>query len=138
MSRQRLIPALLIAPLMTPLTFVVTVVSRRSVPPSSSIIPVVFALYTPFAYTATVIFGIPMLFLFRRLRWKNPFLFIVGGVLIGFVTALLVFSLLTSWTVLKGDYAWSAIAGAFSALVFWVILYGFKSDEVIVYNHGEI
>jgi hypothetical protein len=123
---------------MTPLTFVVTVVSRRSVPSSSSIIPVVFALYTPFAYAATLIFGIPMLFLFRSLHWKNPFLFIGAGVLIGFVTALLVLGLLTSWTVLKGDYAWSAIAGAFSALVFWVILYGFESNEGLVNKHGEI
>ena len=138
MSRVRLILALLVAPLMTPLTFVVAMVSRRSVPPSSSIIPEVFALYTLFAYAATLIFGIPLLFLFQRLRWKNPFYFIVGGALIGLVTSLVIIGLLISWTVSKGDYGWSAVAGAFSALVFWVILYGFKYDEVVVYKHGEI
>ena len=124
MSRQRIIAAFLLAPLMAPLTFVVTVFFRGSPVASPSGIPVIFLLYAPFAYLAAAIFGLPLFFLFRLLSWNNVAAYLVGGTTIGLVVAQIVTKLLVSWEVASGDYAWCAIAGAGSALVFWSIVRG--------------
>jgi hypothetical protein len=122
MSRQRIIAAFILAPLMTPLTFVVTVFFRSSPVASPSGIPVIFLLYAPFAYLAAAIFGIPLFFLFRLLGLKSVAAYLVGGTTIGLVTALVVTKLLVSWSVASGDFVWCGIGGAGSALVFWSIV----------------
>jgi hypothetical protein len=129
MAYGRVILALLLSPLMTPLIFLVVVFSRRGVMSPLSLVLAVFALYAPFAYLATAVLGIPAFLMFRYLGWKNAFAFILGGMIIGFATALIVFQFFTDWSVLRGDYVWCAVAGGSSAFVFWVVLYGFKSNE---------
>lgn len=131
MTYGRVILALLVSPLMTLLTFLVAVSSRRGVMPLSNLVPIVFVLYAPFAYLATAILGIPTFLVFRALGWKNPYAFILAGIIIGLATAFIVFQFFTAWSVLEGDYIWCAMAGGFSAFVFWGILYGFKSNEAM-------
>jgi hypothetical protein len=75
--------------------------------------------YGVFAYLAAIIFGVPAFFIYRALKWTNIFLFVLGGALIGLIFSLPVFD----------EYAvdgrvWGAVAGALSALMFRIIVYG--------------
>ena len=129
MRYRRIILALLVSPLMTPLTFLLAFIFRSSPPPSASGVPVIFALYTPFAYAATAVLGIPMFFVFRALKWTNVLAYILGGAVIGLVTASVIFGLLISWTVGSSIFVWCVVAGAWSASVFWLVVHGFQSES---------
>ena len=129
MSYGRLVLAFLVSPLMTPLTFIVTVAYRGDISSRPEVIPVVFALYTPFAYLVAAALGIPAFLLFRRLGLNHLLFYVLGGAAIGLITALVILGLLTSWSVLLGDYVWCSVAGALSASMFWMILFGLKSSE---------
>jgi hypothetical protein len=129
MKCKRIILAFLVSPLIAPLTFLFAFIFRSSPPPSASGLPVIFALYAPFAYAATAVLGIPMFFVFRALRWTNVLAYILGGALMGLVTSSVVFGLLINWTVGVGVFVWCAVAGAWSASVFWLVVYGFQGES---------
>jgi len=93
-------------------------------------------LYGPFAYLTTVVLGIPAFLLFRAFAWKSLVAYIFGGGFIGLITASVVFKLWISWTVASSDFVSCVVAGALSALIFWLILHGF--EEVRIPSHGEI
>ncbi len=84
----RIIAAFMIAPLATPLTFVVLGFIRTGGFNADEvrIIVIFFGLY---AYLAVVVLGIPAFFIFRAMHWKNPVLFAIGGIIIGFVVSLI-------------------------------------------------
>ena len=80
-----------------------------------------------------------MFFVFRALKWANVLPYILGGALIGLVTASIIFGLLISWTVGAGVFVWCAVAGAWSASVFWLVVHGFQSESgAKVSINGEI
>ena len=87
-----------------------------------------FVAYGVFAYFAAIIFGVPAFFIYRALKWTNIFLFILGGASIGFIMSVPFFGQYR----VEG-YIWCAFAGALSALVFRIILYGlnFKATKGI-------
>jgi hypothetical protein len=129
MNFGRLILAFLVSPLMTPLTFLVTVAYRGDVSAHPQAILVIFTIHTPIAYLVAAVLGIPAFLLFRRWGWNHALFYVLGGAIIGLITALVIFGLLTGWSVLPGDYGWCSVAGGLSALVFWTILFGIKAGE---------
>jgi hypothetical protein len=68
--------------------------------------------------------GIPAFVLYRFLGLKNIVGYLLGGAAVGLVTAFLIFRFIVNWSVASGDYGWCALAGAISALMFWLIVYG--------------
>ena len=84
----RIVTAFLIAPLATPLTFIVLGLIRTG-GFNADEIRIVVILFGMYAYLAVVVLGIPAFFIFRAMHWKNPVLFAIGGILIGFVVSLI-------------------------------------------------
>src|ERR1700682_2432362 len=84
----RIIAAFLIAPLATPLTFIVLGFIRTG-GFNADEIRIIVILIGLYAYLAVVVLGIPAFFIFRAMHWKNPVLFAIGGLLIGFVVSLI-------------------------------------------------
>jgi hypothetical protein len=141
MNYIRLYLAFLVSPLVLPLAIIVYGMLHN--PFHKDIIVGIITL-TPLYYFAALIFGVPMFFLYRALGWENVFAYILGGVIIGSVSAFLFFSLLDYWGQSNakpelGVLSGMAIVGGLSALVAWLFLYGFKSDEAVNdLNNGEI
>jgi hypothetical protein len=123
MSRGRIIIAFLIAPLMTPLVFTIFEYLNENSP--------LFLAYGIVAYLAVIILGIPAFFFYRELKWTNVFLFILGGAVIGFIVSLFLFESypLEYFLQFLEERIWCVVAGALSALVFRLILFGLKFDE---------
>jgi hypothetical protein len=137
MSR-RLILAFLIAPLMTPLVFIVTVFSRNAPAASLKGICLIFLLYTPFAYLAEGLIGIPAFLLFRFFNWNGFVVYCCGGALIALLAMFLISKLFITWSVPGGDFAWCMVAGAISALAFRLIVGDAVVDPKPVRIRGEI
>jgi hypothetical protein len=116
MILRRVIVAFLVAPLMTPLVLTVSNYVRGY--------GTLFLGYGIFAYFAATIFGVPAFLIYRALKWTNIFLFALGGALIGIIVSLPIY-----WEE-RGEYVWCALAGAVSALVFRIIVYGFNLNGI--------
>jgi hypothetical protein len=123
----RIILAFLVAPLVTPVVFIVEASLSRSLPLSEQILSY-FLLYGLFAYLATAALGIPGYFLFRALKWSNVLFFLFGGAVIAFIFSFFVFEGYPAnifWLRLR-DRLWCVLAGALSAFVFRMILFNLK------------
>jgi len=107
---------------MTPLVFMVTVISRDASWTSPKSIGDIFLLYGPFAYFAEGLIGLPTFLIYRFLNWKSLIAFCCGGALVAILADLLISRLFISWRVSGGDFGWSMLAGAISALAFRLIL----------------
>ncbi len=125
-SWKRLILAFLIAPWMTPLVlFMIESIGGRVI---LQLDLLAFFLYVGLiANVVTAIFGIPAYLLYRKLKWSNILLFILGGGIIGYIVSFLVSpngvrDLLDLGRILYGSM------GALSALVFRLIL-GLKQNS---------
>ena len=130
MKLGRIIVAFLVAPLMTPIVFIIAALVN-GVFDMPEQIPGYFLLYGSFAYLAATIFGIPAYFLYRALDWTNILLFIVGGAIIGFMFSFFIiegYPAYIFWLRL-GDRLWCVLAGGLSALVFRMILSGLNFGE---------
>jgi hypothetical protein len=119
----RIILAFLVAPLVTPVVFIVEASLSRGLPLSEQI-PGYFLLYGLFAYIATAALGIPAYFLFRALRWSSVILFVLGGGAIAFIFSFFIFEGYPAniFWIRLGDRLWCVLAGGLSALVFRMIL----------------
>ncbi len=117
----RTILAFALAPLATPLFFLV--VGAIQTGPMSTVakIPSYLVVFGPFAYAATMSLGV-VAFWLRPRRWDAwPYYYIVCGVGIGLITALVLYS----W----GEMRWastelfslSSLAGGISGFCFWMI-----------------
>mgnify|MGYP001233834819 CR=1 FL=1 len=84
---MRLILAFLIAPWMTPLVlFMIESISGRMILQLDFL---VFFLYVGLiANVVTAIFGIPAYLLYRKLKWSNILLFVLGGGIIGYAVSI--------------------------------------------------
>ena len=126
-STKRTILAFLIAPLMTPLFFgayhLLYALFGPEYPIGFGFHPWIYAFIGVYAYLVTVVFGVPAFFIFRASGWTNVFSFVGVGAFIGFVVSLM--------TVYNGaslmESVFFTLAGALSAFVFRVILFGMTS-----------
>lgn len=126
MMTRRLLLAFLVAPLLTPLVFIVTVFSRNGPATSLKEIAVIFLLYAPFAYLAETLFGVPVFLLYRFLNWKSFVAYGMAGAMIGLIAMLVVSRRFVVWRA-SGDFVWCVVAGVVSALAFRLIS-GDQSD----------
>jgi hypothetical protein len=126
----RIIAAFLLSPLMTPFVFILTIASRENLVVALESIPLLLLIYTPFAYVAMVVFGLPAFLLFRALGWSRFPTYIFAGALFGFITMWLIAKFIVDWTIDPTDYIWAAVAGASSGMVFSLILFkaSFRCD----------
>jgi hypothetical protein len=119
---SRLFIALLVAPLVTPVCFLVMALLREGSMTYTGIW--VFVLYAiPFAYLATILLGIPLILGLNAANKTSGILYALGGAVIGIIMEMIVFR---DWGLLvaapqRGLFF--AIPGALSALVFWAIVY---------------
>src|SRR5262249_34346020 len=81
----------LVSPLLTPATFFFAAVIRRGINDPVSLLPMVFILYAPFAYSATLVIGLPAFLIYRRLGWERLICYSTGGAAIDLLTAFLLF-----------------------------------------------
>lgn len=109
-STRRVVLGFLLAPLVTPLTFLE---ARWGTVPAPLLIWVGY-----FAYGAAVIFGGPAFLLCRMLRLKNPLWFLTGGGLIGWIVFLLLGAVLPGLMRYPVGFV---IAASLSALTFRLI-----------------
>jgi hypothetical protein len=119
----RIVAAFLIAPLATPLTFIVFGLIRTGGINSESYGVVIFV--GMYAYLAVIVLGIPAFLIFRAMHWKNPILFGIGGILIGFAVSLFFQGWISSYYPRNDilNRLWTYILPAtLSALVFRLIL----------------
>jgi hypothetical protein len=141
MSYIRLYLAYLVSPLVLPLAIIVYGMLYN--PFHKDMIIGIITL-TPLYYFAALVFGVPMFFLYRALRWENVFVYILGGAIIGSVSTLLFLGLLDYWGQSNakpelGALVMMSFIGGLSGLVAWLFLYGFKSDEMMNdSNNGAI
>lgn len=126
MNRGRIILAFLIAPLTTPLVFMLATLLDGTFNYS------VFLPVGLFAYLATAIFGIPAYLLFRVLQWTNIFLFVLGGAVIGFIFSHFIFESYRFY-----ERFLCVLAAGFSALVFRLILSDLNSVKVGASQQAE-
>jgi hypothetical protein len=83
---KRLILAFLIAPWMTPLVlYMIESVNGRVILQLDILVLVLYI--GLIANVVTAIFGIQAYFLYRKLRWSNILLFVLGGGIIGYVVS---------------------------------------------------
>src|SRR5689334_16250255 len=123
MGKKKIVLAFVISPLATPLVFLVAIACRVGVGPSPAYIPFSFLIYTPFAYIAMALLGLPAFFLYCSKGWSNPVLYVLGGMAIGLLCAWVILGYGVSWQVDSVDYLWCVMAGGVSAIVFWLIIY---------------
>jgi hypothetical protein len=80
----------------------------------------ILLLYTIFSFAAMVVLGLPLLFLYSRLRWTSFTSFIAGGA----VCAALTYSLVTRGEVHAQEFVVFAGIGIVEGLVLRLILFG--------------
>lgn len=117
-NELRIILGFLIAPLVTPLVFLMWAVLRTGTfdPQSWP----AFYLIGAFAYIAAVWLGVPAFLLYSKLKLHNVFWFLIGGALIGLVVVVLLRMWLGSGTV-KSEVV-ILVAASLSATVFRLII----------------
>ena len=126
MSRGTLILAFIVAPLATPL--VLLGADGLHGMPFWDLGAFVFV--AAFAYSATILFGVPSFFLFRAKHWNDVFLYALFGGLIGLLVSVIL-DHRVPFSVMNLEYrGWHALAGVLSALVFRM-LSGVRPDHVV-------
>ena len=124
-DRRRLLLAFVLAPLTLPLMWTVMFllwdVSLGEIQMGVALV------FMPAAYVAAAVFGVPILLLYRALAWQNVFVYILGGVVMGFATGIGLGFLYRDMdsTIL----ALCSTAGASSGLICWLILHGFNAGR---------
>lgn len=126
---SKIVQAFAIAPLMTPITLVIIAAFREGLLTAASVAPLIFALYTPFAYLAAVALGLPTFLIFRALGCKNSIFYVLGGIAIGWATILILDKFTVGWETAPEDYLWGVISGGASSLVFWLIIFKISLKE---------
>lgn len=126
----RIIAAFLLSPLMTPLVFILTVACREGLVDALDSIPLILLIYTPFAYLAMVIFGLPAFLVFRALGLSTFPAYIIAGALFGLITTWLIAKFIFDWTIDPADYIWSAAAGASTGMMFSLIVFRLNSGAI--------
>ena len=121
---SRPIAAFFLAPLLPALIFGVL---------SGNVAMVLYA--TAFSYPATMIFGLPAYFLFRRLNWFRFWQVVLGGACLGLLASLLFSFLLEPGRIpplsgilfISGFFVVGAVV---AATTFWLIVYGKPSSNI--------
>jgi len=121
MNLKRTFLAFLLAPLATPAVFVSVWLVTRRVQYLDDVC-ILFLLISIFAYSAAIVFGIPLVVLTRR-KHSTKALFTATGAVAGLLvaTALELFSF--GWRSRFDFFVLCALAGGLSGLAFWAISY---------------
>src|SRR4029079_15532755 len=73
-----------------------------------------FVFVAAFAYSATILFGVPSFFLFRAKHWNDVFLYALFGGLFGLLVSVIL-DHRVPFSVMNLEYrGWHALAGVFS------------------------
>ena len=116
MNPRRVWTAFLLAPLATPVVFVVVeALSGRLADWQGSW--VYLMLFAGFTYPSVVAFGVPAYFLFRRLKLRSVTAYITAGVVIGLLSAI-AWTLIFRMEVAPMFFASCLVAGILSVLIF--------------------
>jgi len=116
----RVLLGFLLAPLITPLTFLLVALVRQGTIPVQAM--PIFTFVGFFAYGAAVIFGGPAFLLYWMIRLKNPLWFLIGGGLIGLIVLLLL-SLWSGWGDVRQPVTF-VVAASLSGLAFRLVAGG--------------
>ncbi len=127
MRAARIIAAFLIAPLITPLVLL-GVAQLKTEEFDLVGLQGIFIFIAMFAYAATMLFGVPVFFLFRAQRWNNVPLYILAGGLIGLLVSLILNPGLSVDVAVLESRGLCALGGASSAL-------GFRLLSGVKFNH---
>lgn len=122
-SQTRVTAAFLIAPLATPLVFMLMEAQQGTFALCDA--PAHLVVDGFFAYLAVLLFGFPLYLIFRALRWTSPLLFLLCGAFIGFLVSILfipTFDPAHPFIFTLNDRMWFVLAGASPALVFRLLL----------------
>jgi hypothetical protein len=135
MNNGRLLLAFIVSPLAALLTLIVMAIALRT---ASGEILMSLMFYVPLAYSVAIILGLPAYILSQIFGWNKLTAYLSGGAFIGLITALMC-GLFFSWGADLEFFIFCLIAGALSALVFWLILNGFRRNgSSRVSTNGEI
>jgi hypothetical protein len=117
--RLRLALAYLIVPLTAPTILVLQIMRAPSHPPFSEL-TFIIELYAVFSFAAMVVLGVPLLFLYARLRWSGFSAFIAGGAACAAATYTLMMWGRVQWD----QFVLYTMFGVVEGLVFRMILFG--------------
>jgi hypothetical protein len=121
MSIKRILLAFVLAPLATPLVFVVAWIVFGTLP-FDELQPLII-LISMFAYPAALLFGVPVVLVTRRLRYSSKVVFIATGAAVGLLLAAIT-DLGFRWFEGFPFYLLCFIAGSLSGLAFAIIVFG--------------
>jgi hypothetical protein len=127
MRTARIIAGFLIAPLITPLVLL-GVAQLKTEELDLVGLQGIFIFVAMFAYAATILFGLPVFFLFRAQRWNNMLLYILAGGLIGLLVSIILNPRLSIDVAVLESRGLCALGGASSAL-------GFRLLSGVKFNH---
>lgn len=113
--------AFLLAPLATPLVFLLVGIIQPGRTNTLAMAPDYIAVYGPFAYAAALTFGL-LAYALRPRDWDAwPYYFVIGGGSIGLITAGVLYLFAGVRWAGPGLFGLSSLAGAVSGLCFWLI-----------------
>ena len=128
MNSKTLVPAVIVSPLIMPAAWVVSAWFKGVA--LGEILSGVLLFFVPVSYLIGAVLGIPMLIVFRRFRLTSMFAYVFGGALIGLLVAYLFQELLSGQ---RQDtvavFLICIVGSAISALVFRLIMFGWKYQE---------
>ncbi len=119
--KLRTVLAFALAPLATPLFFLVVGAVQTDPTSAFAVTPIYFVVYGPFAYAATLTLGL-LVYGLRPRSWDAwPYYYVVCGTGIGLITA----AVLYLWAEIRWAsaelFTLSPLAGAISGFCFWLI-----------------
>lgn len=130
---MRIFWAFFLAPLTTPIVFVVLTAFRLGSLEPITILPWAMMVYAPFAYAAAGILGLPAYWILRRYAEFTLSVGIVIGGVIGLLTAVFV-GIFVSPHMDAFAFLSCTVAGSAAAVVFWWII---RFDEPNGRNESE-
>ena len=136
MSPARIIAAFLVAPLMTPLVLL-GADQLQGAPFNLREQLSAFVFVAGFAYAATIVFGIPVFFLFRVTHWTSVLLYVLVGGLVGLLVSVILNERPSLDVLDLGFRGRCVLAGALSSLVFRMISGARVNQETRSLVQGE-
>jgi len=127
-STLRILLGFLLAPLITPFTFLAAISFREGMVAFRVLPALTWVGF--FAYGAALILGGPAFLLYWMLRLTNPIWFLIGGGLIGFIVVLMLDLWLGGGSV--RDAVTPIVAASLSALIFRLIIGRQDSERSVI------
>lgn len=91
-------------------------------------------IYSMFCYAAMLVFGSPLLYLYKRLNWTGFLAFAAGGALCAAVTQMIAWAPVLP----KHDFVFLTLCGVVEGLVLRLILFGIALHPASTTNESEV